>query len=265
MSICSGIVVTAVAFNIKVYRISLTTVLSSFESTQALILAIVPTRGWLSLKPSGTEDLRQYVRSVKEGEHGCIIYEDEDRMWDLEVEYLRSGIESGYLGVVLVTENRNKVREALIRRGMDVDRYVKEGSLMIVDGDQLYGSAKNPNIPAWLDAVKSVVDGAVKSGKKGVRVSGNLSYTYFARQGFAEQWWRLENSLHRNLGLPCTAICTYDVSELAPSERPYALKDLLEHYRRIGERNPQVMDAHSFAIFASHEGGAIAELTVPVY
>ena len=186
-------------------------------------------------------------------------------MWDLEAEYLREGIKQGYLGVALtVKEGMNEVREALMRRGIDVDKYVRDGSLMIVDSDQLYVSRENPDIQAWLNAAKAVVDNAVKSGKKGVRIAGLLS-NHFLRRGFTDQWFRLESSLHRRLNMPCSAICGYDVSQLTPSERPYALREMLEHYRRIGERNPQVMDAHSFAIFASREGGAIAQLTMPVY
>lgn len=219
----------------------------------------------LSLKPSGREELREFVRSVKQGEHGCLIYEDEEQMWDLEAEYLREGIKQGELGVALtVKESMNEVRDLLRRHGVDVDKHVGDGSLLIVDSDQLYVSRENPDIEAWLNAAKSVVDNAVKNGKKGVRIAGLLS-NHFLRKGFSDQWFRLESSLHRTLNMPCSAICGYDVSELAPSERPFALREVLEHYRRIGERNPQVMDAHSFAIFASGEGGAIAQLPMPVY
>lgn len=211
-------------------------------------------------------ELGHYVKSLKEGGHVCLIFENEDQKWDLEAEYVKRALEQGYRAyVATMKEDEQEARSALNERGIDMDASIKDGSLAMAVFTP--ADAKNPQVEGnpffEVKAGKTLVDELLRSGKKGMYMASNAG-TFFLRHGYLDQLFKLESLAHRQLEnkLPFGYLCCYDVSDLAPTERPLALKELLEHYRRISEQNPQLMHSHNIAIYVSREGGVLAQLPV---
>ncbi len=208
------------------------------------------------------DELAAYVRSLKEGGHVCLVFEDQDRKWDLEAEYVRRGLDQGYRADVATMKNdMEEGRRALIKRGIDVDEWTRKGCLVM---EALTPEdAKSPNFLSQfsLESSKATANELLKSGKKGLYVASNIN-TFFLRHGLLDNLFMAESAVHRQMKnkLPFGYLCCYDVSDLSPSERPLALKELLEHYRRISEQNPQIMHSHNAAIYVSNEGGVLAKL-----
>jgi tRNA U34 5-methylaminomethyl-2-thiouridine-forming methyltransferase MnmC len=213
------------------------------------------------------DELAQYVRSVKESGHVCLIFENEDQKWDLEAEYVKRALEQGYQTVVnTMEENMQETREALIKRGIDVDKLTREGSLAIqIDSPEAFSpeEAKKFQQVFAVEEAKKIADEVLKNGKKGLYIASNTN-TYFLRKGYLDQLFMAESLVQKQMEnkLPFGYLCCYDVSGLTPSERPLAMKELLEHYRRISEQYPQLVHTHNIAIYASHEGGVLAQLPV---
>jgi hypothetical protein len=91
----------------------------------------------------------------------------------------------------------------------------------------------------------------ISKGKKGVRMASDLS-SHFLSRGLVEQWLKFEHLLERQLSLPMSILCAYDIS----FPQLWDI-DILKYYVKINSENKEFVDAHSFAIYASRHKSVI--------
>ena len=191
----------------------------------------------------------QFLNNLKVGEHGCVFYSSKEEMQMIYFTFVKSGLEND-LGVVYATatESIEEVRNAMQRSGISTGDYEREkgnGSLIIMKGEGLYKTADNPDIENWANSAKSLSDMFISKGKKGVRVAADLS-SYFLSRGLVEQWLKLEYVLERQLSLPISILCAYDIRFPGLWDI-----DILRYYQKINSERKEFVDAHSFAIYVS--------------
>ncbi len=169
--------------------------------------------------------------------------------------FVRSGLESDY-GAVYATaiEPLEKVRKAMIEYGIDTDGYEKNGSLILIKGDELYKDAAKPDLDLWKKSAKSISDNFNAKGKKGVRIAADLS-SYFLSRGLVDQWFELEYALERKMSVPVSVLCAYDAFTSSID-----LTDALKYYIEVDEKNKEFVDAHNFVIYASKDKNVIFTL-----
>jgi hypothetical protein len=192
----------------------------------------------------------KFLHDLEAGEHGCIFYSSREEMQRIHFAFVKTGLESNW-GVVYATatESVEEVRKSMKRHGIDTTKYEAndqaDGSLLIVKGEDLYINDENPDIANWMNTAKSVSEMFTSKGKKGVRVAADLS-SHFLTRGLIHQWHKLEYALEKKLSLPISILCAYN------SHSPNLLEsDVLRHYARLYSENKDLIDAHSFAIYAS--------------
>lgn len=196
-----------------------------------------------------SEPAIEFVKNLKEGEHGCVFFTSREDFRDIQFAYAKSGLEQNW-GVVYATatEIPDKVREGMRQYGIDVQKYEADGSLLIVRGKDLYKDSENPDLNSWTATAKSICEGFIAKGKKGVRVAADLS-SYFLSNGLAKQWFQLEYALERKFTIPLTVVCGYDAQKI-PSSRDL---DIIEYYKLVNREQREYVDAHSFAIYANKD------------
>lgn len=201
----------------------------------------------------------RFLHDLEAGEHGCIFYSSREEMQRIHFAFVKSGLESNW-GVVYATatEPIEEVRKLMQHHGIDTMQYENnhqgDGSLLIVNGEDLYINDENPDVDHWVNTAKSVSELFTSKGKKGVRVAADLS-SHFLTRGLINQWRRLEYALEKKLSLPISILCAYD------SYSPDLLEaDVLRHYSRLYSKNKDFVDAHSFAIYASADNSIVLRI-----
>ena len=189
----------------------------------------------------------EYVSSLKAGEHGCIFFTSLAEMRKIHFAFVKSGLEDNW-GVVYATpaESFDDLKDSMEKHGIDVQKYQERGDLILVRGEDLYKSGEKPDLENCKTAVKSVIEGFMAKGKKGVRVAGDLT-SYFLPRGLMMQWFDLEQLFERQSTLPLTVICAYDAAYI-PATKDL---DIMFYYKKINKEWQNFVDAHSFAIYIS--------------
>lgn len=190
-----------------------------------------------------------FVQNLSAGEHGCIFFTTRENMYTIQFAFVKSGLEENW-GVVYAsaTESVEEVKNAMKSYGLDAQKHVEDGDLVIIRGEDLYKDPKNPDLKAWTSATKSVCDNFIAQGKKGVRVAADLS-SYFISRSLEKQWFDLEYALETKFSIPLTVLCAYDAVQIP------GLKDMniISYYKQINKDKKELVDAHSFAIYATKD------------
>jgi hypothetical protein len=191
---------------------------------------------------------KEFVRNLKAGEHGCMFFVSEEDFKNVQFEFVKSGLEQNW-GVVCATatEIPDQVRTRMKHYGIDVQKYETNESLVILRGEDLYKDPENPDLQAWTSAARSVCEGFMAKGKRGVRIAADLS-SYFLSKGLTKQWFQLEYALERKFATPLTVICGYD-ARLIPASKDL---DIIEYYKLVNREQRDYVDAHSFAIYSNN-------------
>ncbi|MFC1717608.1 MEDS domain-containing protein [Candidatus Poribacteria bacterium] len=118
------------------------------------------------------------IDSVSLGAHFCMFYQTKDDLIDVLVPYFKAGLENNEL-CVWVTAKPLKARaaEASLRRAVgDLDNYIRQGQIEILDADQWYtqsGEFESDRVlQQWIEKEGQ----AIKEGFTGLRVTGNTSW-----------------------------------------------------------------------------------------
>ncbi|TVP41028.1 MEDS domain-containing protein [Candidatus Nitrosocosmicus arcticus] len=192
----------------------------------------------------------KFLHDLGAGEHGCIFCFSKEEMYNIHFSYVKSGLENNW-GVVYVaaTGSKEVIRKAMQSHGINTLAYENngqgDGSLLLMSGEELYKNAEYPDTTHWKNSVRFVSDMFISKGKKGVRVAADLS-SYFLSKGLIHQWHKLEYILEKKLSLPVSVLCAYD------SASPELVEtDVLKHYDRLTDTNKELINSHSFAIYAA--------------
>lgn len=190
-----------------------------------------------------------FVKTVRPGEHGCIFFTSEDEMRKLHYAFVVSGLEQN-MGVVYATpaSSYEKTKQAMQNYGIDINKYEKNGSLIIVKGEDIYKNGERPDLENAKNIVKAVIEGFLSKGKDGIRIAGDLT-SYFLPRGLLMEWFDLESLFERQSTLPLTVLCAYDANHI-PATKDL---DIMFYYKKINKEWQKFVDAHSFAIYLSND------------
>jgi hypothetical protein len=176
------------------------------------------------------ETKRRVLDESAFGEHNMLVYRDLDALREMYCAYCQARLPSGTEIVLIVThyETPEKVKQNLHDCGVDVERYERDGSLVVVDSVKGYQFG---DINGVLKLARSLVLRAEKEGREGVCAFGDLgSFLMFDRQAELVQY---ELSIPRSLDFRIKTFCSYhsaDYARLDPGHRQ-VIKD--SHNRRI--------------------------------
>ena len=195
----------------------------------------------------------EFVTNLKAGEHGCIFYTSQEEMQKIHFAFIKSGLEDNW-GTFYATyaDSLEGLRNAMQNHGIDVKRYEDEGSLVLARGADLYKDPENPDLENCKSVVKSVMEGFMAKGKKGVRLASDLA-NYFMPRALKMQWLELEHLFERQTSLLLTVLCSYDAF-IVPQGKDL---EIIFYNKKINQEWREFVDAHSFAIYVSKNSSII--------
>jgi len=187
-------------------------------------------------------EILEFVRRMKAKEHVIMFYtKPEDKRLVL-FTYLKAGLDQGEAALYVTgQESPDEIRRAMRQFSIDVERFEKLGALHVIDSNGWYFIGGKFNVSKTMELLRKLYNEALAKGFKGLRGAGEM--TCFFENRMVKELVEYENSLHKVLELPVTAICAYD-SELAAKERG-------------GQLYLDLIKAHSTVIIVGPEGGVV--------
>jgi KaiC/GvpD/RAD55 family RecA-like ATPase len=170
-------------------------------------------------------DIAQQLNQLRYGDHILLIYPNLDSIRKIYSHYCRTALENDEL-VLLLTyyETADRVRHTLKETGIDVEKYEKEGSLMIIEDITRIYFGSGVDFFFFLNLLGDRIE---KWGKNGISVFADMGVFYhFNNKGALV---RFENSLPTKFEIKLKRFCSYhiqDYDRLEERER----HDLLEHH-----------------------------------
>ena len=149
--------------------------------------------------------------------HHSLIYDSQEDHLSVVVPFVRLGLERGEKCIYIADDgNEEKVREALNANGVDVERAVANGSLVLetIDGAFLRQGYFDPDaMPAfWRETTAN----ALRQGFSALRATGETEWLVCGARG-VDRWMEYESRLTEVLGsLNCFALCQYNRRVLPP-------------------------------------------------
>ena len=146
---------------------------------------------------------------MKQKDHAIMFYTNRSDKHHVLFTYLKAGLDNGEAAIYVAgDESPNRIKEAMRRFGLNVERYEKTHALSVLDYPKWYMRKAKFDIGNTVALWKKSSDEAFMRGFKGLRVVGEMGY--FFTHGMINELVVYERSLHRELEIPLTAICAYD-------------------------------------------------------
>src|SRR5258706_7169834 len=151
-------------------------------------------------------------------DHLCSIYESREEHFAVAIPFIRIGLDRGEKCIYIADDGTEAdVRDAMYAGGVDVERAIATGSLVLEKKENAY--LKNGSFDPdwmfmfWADATAE----AMRQGFSALRVTGETEWVLRGAPGL-ERWMEYESRLmhvlaHHN----CSALCQYD-RKLFPPE-----------------------------------------------
>jgi len=156
-------------------------------------------------------DLPTQIRSLKQGEHLCSVYETTREMMTQAVPYLKHGLLSGEQCIYVADENTNETVLSNLRNGgIDTDRAVEERHLLLWNRHD-YKPAGPFDREVMFNFVQGNVEKAVAHGFSGLRLAVEMTWAPSAGVTFQDlvTWESLLNRLSYP-GSKASFICMYN-------------------------------------------------------
>src|SRR5262245_21952534 len=112
------------------------------------------------------------ISKVAYGDHNMIIYDDVDDYRKIYTYHSKIALQENNEIVLITTtyESLEKVKENLEKAGIDVQKHISDGSLVIIDSMRGF---HGPDVNGVLMLVTSLAERAQKDGKSGVLCFGD--------------------------------------------------------------------------------------------
>ena len=117
------------------------------------------------------------------------------------------------------------------RFGIDVDVAERSGALHVIHHRDWYTIDGKFSVPKTMELWKKLYDELIAKGFKGFRVTGEMAC--FFENRMVKELLEYEQSLHRVLELPMTAICAYDSDVVASEGRGEIYLDLIKAHSNV--------------------------------
>jgi DNA-binding CsgD family transcriptional regulator len=168
------------------------------------------------------------------GTHICLFYETKQDLLDSNVTYFKAGIESREFGLWAISDPISMSEaKAALRQGIPgFDRYLAGGHFEIVAGYDWYLSGGEFEFGKIIQGWHKKNQGALASGHKGLRVSGNALWQ---RSELWKDFCDYEQTLDKSVrGHQMLVLCTYS---LGASRARDILDVARAHQGTIARRN----------------------------
>ncbi len=174
------------------------------------------------------EEVLNFVRELEPHGHVILFYGEAREKRDILYTYLVSGIERGYAGAYVAGEDTpSQVRESMVEYGIDVEKYEREGALMIINYDGWYirDGKVDPQytINLWINLLEKVRE----RGFRSLRACGEM--TVFFRYNLVEDLLRYEETLDRRLELAMMGLCAYNIGDFVGGREMVMLRLIRSH------------------------------------
>jgi len=150
-------------------------------------------------------------------DHLCLIYETPEEQFAAIDPFVRLGLERGEKCVYVADDNTSaEVLANLELGGIDVKSALKSGALSVLTKKEAYLKHGYFDPDLMIDFLREATAGAIASGFKGLRVTGEMTWVLGADKG-TDRLIEYESKL--NSFFPennCLAICQYNIGRFAP-------------------------------------------------
>jgi hypothetical protein len=150
----------------------------------------------------------QELHKSEFGSHFLVIYHDLDSFRELYSLYAKAALKDNEIVVILpFNETVNNIRSILSEDSacIDVGRYEKEQSLLIIDSLKSYFGSQEGLMPF----VKKIVEFAKVSGRSGVSVIGDMGPFFYYGKNDGLLHYETTTLPTRFEGINLKGICTY--------------------------------------------------------
>ncbi len=179
-----------------------------------------------------SDDAKIMIEASGFHEHNLLVYPDLDAFREMYCMYVRQHLHPKYDEIVLIAshyEPIDRVRDNLRSYGVDVDRYEREGSLVIIDAVKGYQSDKDHS--GTINLSKSLVTRAEREGKAGVCSFGDMGS--FFMYGKISEMLQYESSVTPKPRVRIKAFCAYHARDYATLTEEQKQAMAASHFRRL--------------------------------
>ena len=147
------------------------------------------------------------------GTHFSVFYETKADLVETLVPYFKSGLENNEYCLWAISEPLTEVeaRDALARAVPNFDRYLAEGRIEILPGQEWYLEDDKFDLKRIIAGWHSKLREALAKGREGIRVSGNA---FLMQTKYWTQFYEYERILDDTIsGQAMLVLCTYSLLE----------------------------------------------------
>ena len=176
------------------------------------------------------------VGDVPWGTHFCYFYETKQDLLDLLIPYFKTGLEGNEFCLWIISNSElltaQEARNALQKVLPDLDRYVAERSLEVVDHDAWFLNGGSFDSHRVANRFKEKVDEALGRGYVGMRVNGSPAWLQTGNAKALREFEEEVDQLYPNERI--IAACTYPIGR---SKAGFLLDVARNHQFAIARRN----------------------------
>jgi PAS domain S-box-containing protein len=158
------------------------------------------------------------IGNIAWGTHFCQFYQTDQDLIDILVPYLKAGL-GGNEFCMWITSRPLEVEQATaaLRRGVpELDRYLRQGQIEILDYSRWYTPSGTFRAEEVLQAWVDKLDRALEGGFEGLRLTGN---TFWLQQADWRRFTDYEEAINNMIGrYRMIALCTYSLDRCSPLE-----------------------------------------------
>ncbi len=153
----------------------------------------------------------EIVGNVPWGTHFCQFYQDKQDLIDILVPYFKAGLENNEFCIWVTSEplHADEAKEALAKELPDLEDYLRNEQIEIVDYSQWYTAGKMPVSGPVLQGWTAKLDAALERGFDGLRLTGHTLWLE------KSDWHNVNHVIGSRRVI---ALCTYNLSKCGAAE-----------------------------------------------
>ncbi len=151
------------------------------------------------------------ITCMKPGDHYCGIFRTDDEQRAVIVQFVRESIARNEKMVYLVNlQTAEQLEETLADAGIEVDRLVDKGQLVIMTAKEAYLRDGQFDPDAMIQLLSDETDKAIAEGYTALRATGEMNWALAGEPG-SECLVEYESRVNELFAKkPCYALCQYD-------------------------------------------------------
>jgi len=185
------------------------------------------------------DQVLDFVRKMKPTDHVIMFYELREDKHRVLSTYLKAGLDHQEAAAYVtgINETRNQITGIMKKHGIDVEELERRGMLRIISYKDWYITDGKFSIDRTVTFWKSLLNDALARGFRGLRVVGEVDC--FFECDMVKELVEYENSLHRVLDFPLTAMCAYSLPVMMRKNQVELVGDLIKTHGSVIILGPQ--------------------------